>query len=83
MKTVYANLSEIDGLQTKIMQHISVWVHKEREPIPLKTIITEMENQGIKQQTTIKAINILIKKHYIRRAITISNKTSFVQLRTI
>lgn len=82
-KTFYVSLAEVNELQTNIMAFVDLWVHEEKTPIPLKEIISKMEINGTKNFTTIKAINVLIKKGYIRRAYTISNKTTFVQLRRV
>lgn len=82
-KTVYFNLSEINELQTDIMKFIDIWAHNNKTPIPLKLIIDEMTRESIKKPTTIKAIGVLLRKGYIRRANTISNKTYFVQLRRV
>ena len=82
-KTTYDSLSEVNELQTNIMKFVDVWVHTKKTPIPLKEIIAEMMRQGTKNFTTVKAINALLKKGYIRRAVTISNKTYFVQLRSL
>jgi predicted GNAT superfamily acetyltransferase len=82
-KSIYVNFSEIDDLQTQIMIFVDWWVHEEKTPIPLKKIIENMTSKGIKTFTTIKAINVLLKKGYIRRAYTISNKSYFVMLRKV
>jgi hypothetical protein len=65
------------------MQFVDIWVHMEKTPVPLNEIIARMQADGIKSFTTINAINSLLKKGYIRRALTISNKTFFVQLRRV
>jgi hypothetical protein len=83
MKTVYTNLSEINDLQTAIMRFVDNWARVEKTPIPLREIINGMTMQGIHDFTTIKAIKVLLNKGYIRRAIVISNKSSFVQLRGV
>lgn len=83
MKAIYINLSDVSELQKSIMIYVEIWVKKEKIPVPLKEIILNMETQGNKTQTVIKAINSLVKKGYIRRAITISNRSSFVQLRRL
>lgn len=83
MKTVYTNISELNELQTKIMIYVDWWVHHKKTPIPLKEIIDNMTKQGVKDQTTIKATRALITKGYIRRAVAISNKSYFVQIRGI
>jgi len=83
MSTVYTNLSEINELQINIMRFVANWARMEKTPIPLREIIKAMENQSVNDFTTIKAINVLLKKGYIRRAVVISNKSSFVQLRSV
>lgn len=82
-KTIYIKLSELSNLQEEIMQHVDIWVHTEKTPIPLKEIIANMKDKGIKEQTTIKAVRVLLVKGYIRRSNEISNKTRFVQLRRV
>ena len=82
-KSMYVNIDEINDLQTEIMVFISKWVRENKVPIPQKKIIEEMKVNGVKEFTTVWSINALLKKGYIRRAYTISNKTSYVQLRTV
>lgn len=79
MKTVYTSISELNGLQTKIMTFIEWWVHHKKTPIPLREIVDNMILQGTKKDTTVKSINVLLKKGYIRRAVITSNKSYFVQ----
>jgi len=81
--TKYVNLYEVNELQTKIMQFIDEWVHQEKSPVPQKEIIIKMSSIGTKNFTTVNAINSLLRKGYIRRAVTISNKTFYVMLRRI
>lgn len=83
MKTVYTALLELNELQTSIMKYIDNWTHEQKTTVPLKEIVNEMNNRGIKYDTTVKSVRILLKKGYIRRSEVISNKTSFVQLRSI
>lgn len=82
-KTVYFNLSDINELQTDIMKLVDEWAHNNKTPIPLKLIMTTMEEKKVLRPTIIKALNSLLKKGYIRRANIISNKTYFVQLRRV
>lgn len=82
-KTIYVNISEVNDPQTRIMRFVTYWVHEKKTPIPLKEIIEDMRKQGIERPTTIYSIKILLHKGYIRRAVTISNKSSYVQLKTI
>ena len=83
VKAIYISYLEINELETNIMKFIDLWVHKKKKPVTLKAILEGMEKQGTKRPTTIKSINMLLKKGYIRRAVTISNKSSFVQLRRV
>lgn len=82
-QTIYISLSEINELQKCIMQFVDFWVRKENTPVPLKEIIIEMKSKGVKNSTAINSINGLLKKGYIRRAYTRTNKTYFVQLRKV
>ena len=82
-KTVYYSLSEINGIQTDIMRLIDVWAHNNKTPIPLKVIKDQMKAEGVIEPTTIKALGVLLQKGYIRRAVTISNKSYFVMLRRV
>lgn len=82
-KTIYVSLSEVNEPQIKIMRFVTYWVHEKKTPIPLKEIVENMKQQGVERPTTIYSIKILLKKGYIRRAFTISNKSSYVQLKTI
>lgn len=83
MSTVYTSLSELNVLQTNIMKYIDWWVHEKKTPIPLREIIDNMTKEGTKDQTTIKAIQVLLRKGYIRRAIITSNKSYFVQIKSV
>lgn len=77
------NLRDINKLQLDIMRFVDSWVRTEKTPVPRKEIIENMKAKGVKDFTTINAIKALLKKRYIRRAIIISNKTFYVQLRGI
>ena len=83
MNTTYTSLSELNDTQTTIMTYISWWVNEKKTTVPLKEIIDNMIQEGIKKDTTVKALQVLLKKGYIRRAVVISNKSYFVQLRSI
>ena len=75
------SLFGISDLQTSIMSLINNWGQHNHIPITRKQIIADMKD--ISPRTTEAALNVLCKKGYIRRAVTISNSTSFVQLRGI
>jgi len=83
MKATYVNLSEITDLQTMIMQFVMEWVHEKKIPIPRSEIIKSMQLKGVNMPTTRSALYSLLRKGYIREAITVSNKTTYVALRSI
>jgi hypothetical protein len=84
LNTHYVNLSELNIVQTKIMECINKWVHEEKTPISLKEIFIQMGKEGVKRDTIIHSVKILIKFRFIRRTIGGENsKVAFVQLRTI
>jgi hypothetical protein len=74
---------ETNELQRSIMRFVDTWAREVKTPIPRKAIITHMVSVGVKDCTVINALNSLLRKGYIRRAVAISNKTSFVQLRRV
>ena len=82
-KTTYTSLSEVNELQTNIMKFVDIWVREKKTPIPRKEIIIKMESAGVNFPTCRAALYALIKKGYIREAYTISNKTTYVQLRRL
>lgn len=75
------NPYDVNTLQIKIMQFVDDWARFEKTPIPRAKIIAHMKSIGVKDFTCIFALNSLLRKGYIRRAIMISNKSYFVQLR--
>jgi len=62
---------------------VDKWVREEKTPVSRPYIINKMVDNKIKDFTTIYTLNALIKKGYIRRSCVSSNKTQYVQLRTI
>lgn len=83
MATVYINLSDLNDFQMNIMKFITLWVHQKKTPVPRSEVIKAMQAKGVGMPTTRNALYSLIGKGYIREAATISNKTSYVQLKTI
>ena len=65
------------------MKFIEEWVHTKKQPVPKQEIVAFMTKEGIRDFTTANAIKSLLKKGYLRRAVITSNKTYYVQLRTI
>ncbi len=82
-KAVYKNLNETDNLQTNIMLFVSWWAKTKRTPTPRKEIMDQLYKNKIGRGTAEASLHALIIKGYIRKANTISNKTSYVQLRTV
>lgn len=80
---VQSDFVDINRLQEDIMVYIQHWVRTEKTPVPQKEVIANMITAGTKNFTTVNALNSLLKKGYIRRAYTMSNKTLYVQIRTI
>lgn len=63
------------------MQIVVTWARKKRVPIPHKTIFTLLKDRN--RYEIEFALKGLVKQGFIRRAVVISNKTFYVQLRTI
>ena len=82
-KTAYQNLNEEDSVGITIMLFVNWWVHVKKTPVPRKEICNELAKHKIGRGAQDWALNDLIKKGYIRKAYTISNKTSYVALRTV
>jgi hypothetical protein len=82
-KTVYTDLQETDNLQTNIMVFIGTWVREKKTPISRKEIMLELTRRKISRGTAEAAIHALIMKGFIRKAFTISNKTTYVMLRSV
>ena len=83
MPTDYIDFYEINALQRAIMEVIDTWVRSRKTPVPHHEIIVVMRARGVKEFTTVNAIGSLLKKGFIRRAVVISNKSSYVMLRSI
>jgi hypothetical protein len=75
---------ELTDQQTSVMMFIQKWANVKKTPIPQADIIKSMQAEGIKSYSTLYAINALLAKGYIRRAVTsYNNKTFYVMCRTI
>lgn len=86
-KTKYSPFDEINELQTDIMRFVDGWVRKMNTPVPRKEIMKEFSGKksaGKHPAISVEgAINALLRKGYIRRGYTGTNKTTYVQLRNI
>ena len=81
--TEYVPIEEINSLQKEIMIYIIQWVHEKKIPVPRQEILFEMRNRNRKQFDIENSLDSLLKKGYVRRAYTNSNKTYYVQMRTL
>lgn len=81
--TEYVDLNVLNKTQLKIMEIIEKWVKTEKTPIPKTKIVADMKAQDVGEATTQAALLGLVKRSYLRRAIVVSNKTYFVQLRRV
>lgn len=80
------NYSSIDGInnnQREIMLFVDFWVHEKKTPIPQKEIVIFMKAKNVPEPTIIYELQVLLKKGYIRRAVTISNTRTYVQLKRV
>lgn len=62
---------------------IGEWTSDNVDPILRAYIIEKMVDDGFKDFTVINSINSLLKKGFIRKSSIRSNKTSYVQLRSV
>lgn len=77
-------MSEINTLQTNIMIFAKGWANCKKTPVPQKEIIIAMKGIGVKSYTAVNAINALLTKGFIRRAVSPqANKTFYVLIRNI
>ena len=81
--TNYTSVEEINRNQKEIMLFIDFWVHEKKTPVPQKEVIICMKAKNVPEPTIIYELQILLKKGYIRRAVTISNKRTYVQLKRV
>ena len=83
VKTKYSPFEEINELQKEVMTFIDKWVRTEKTPVPRQQIMKEFIARKVPRITIEWAIGALLRKGYIRRAYSGSNKTFYVQLRNI
>ena len=83
MGTAKLNLKSISFLQQDIMRYIHCWVMEKNTPVPQKDLLKDMVNDTRKKSTIIHSLNILLREGWIRRAITNSNITKYVECRTL
>jgi hypothetical protein len=73
----------LDDLQKRIMEFVSKWVREKKTTVPRSEIIKHFVKEGVKFPTIRLALYALIRKGFIRESYAISNKTTYVQLRSI
>lgn len=69
--------------QEAIVLCVMDWVLRNKEPISKKTIFDRMKEKGISESTAKASINVLIKKGYLRKAISVKHEAQYVLLRKI
>jgi len=82
-KNKYWDFEEINENQTKVMRFIIDWVKTKKTPVPHHEIIVGMKAQGYGEPTVVGILGFLLKNGYIRRAVVPSNKSFYIQIRTI
>ena len=82
-KTEYVNVKDVTRLQEIIVNYLTERARINNTAISKKDLVLEMKDKGIKTLTTVSALKSLLKKGYIRRASSISNRTYYVLCRTI
>lgn len=65
------------------MCFISQWVSNNDIPILRSVIVSEMTKDGLKEFTVTNALNSLLKKGFIKKSSIRSNKTRYIQLRSV
>ncbi len=79
-----AELSDINPLQQEILRVPDEWIKTNKTPDPKNAIIIHMEKKNKKSFTVVNALNMLIKKGFIRKSYGSGiHKTAYVQLRSI
>lgn len=82
-KTKYSDYDQVYGFQLQVMLFIDAWVKTEKVPVPRQMIMKAMREKKVPAVTVEWAINGLLRKGFIRRGYSGSNKTYYVQLRNI
>lgn len=86
-KTEYSAFDELNVLQKNIMEFIDKWVRDINTPVPRKEVMSAFADKTKPIHhpaiTVEGALNALLHKGYIRRAYSGSNKTYYVQLKSI
>lgn len=72
----------INELQRQIISFICEYVRENKTPIAQREIVSKLSTNY--PDTTIKAsVRVLVRKGYLRKAVTISNSASYVLLRSL
>ena len=74
----------ITDVQRRVLLVVDNWVKLKKTPVPQKIIITSVLAEKPMPESTIKAaVRVLVTKGYIRKAITFTPGSSYVQLRSL
>jgi len=74
---------EIDGLQYAVMCFVKKWANKEKTPVPKKILIKHMALKKVKDYQVLQAVDTLLKKGYLRKAYSYTERTIYVMCRSI
>lgn len=69
--------------QREAMRVVDTWVRTNKTTVPKQEIFKALVMMDISESTARKAISALVEKGYIRRSVTSTNRTEYVQLRTV
>lgn len=64
------------------MTMASEWVAREKKPVPRKYLINSFVERQVPVRTTEESIKTLIRKGYIRKAVSTRHEVEYVLLRT-
>jgi hypothetical protein len=83
MSTIYIDFYSLNEAQVAVIKLVEIWCKTNKKPIGHKEILKQMKFNKMQEYTTANAIKSVVKKGYLRRAVTSGNKTFYVLLRTL
>lgn len=73
--------TSISEAQRQALAFVTSWASEQKTPCPKKELFKYLINADVSESTSRKAIESLVKKGYIRRAITPTKQSYFVLLK--
>ena len=75
---------DVNEIQKLVLVVIAKWVQTEKVPITQRLIVETISQERAIPCSTVKAaVRRLVVKGYLRKAISINNRASYVQLRSL